>query len=71
MWACAMDHQETALLLYQWNSAALSVQNAAGQLPLDLARRHVGSKLAEQLESMEAARISCNSQHMVHVCLLL
>ncbi|XP_014665005.1 PREDICTED: calmodulin-binding transcription activator 1-like [Priapulus caudatus] len=64
MWACALDHKDTALLLYQWNSAALSVQNAAGLLPLDAARGHASSRLADQLESMEVARVSCNSQHM-------
>ncbi|XP_046678847.1 calmodulin-binding transcription activator 1 isoform X1 [Homalodisca vitripennis] len=52
MWACLRGHTQTALLLYQWNSTALSVTNSQRQSPLDLARANRHHGLVEQLRAV-------------------
>uniref|UniRef100_A0A8D0H433 Uncharacterized protein n=1 Tax=Sphenodon punctatus TaxID=8508 RepID=A0A8D0H433_SPHPU len=53
MWACALGHLEAALLLYGWNSHALSIPDSLGRLPLTVARSRGHVKLATCLEELQ------------------
>lgn len=53
MWACALGHTETALILYQWDPQALAIPDSLGRLPLNIARSRGHTRLAELLEQLQ------------------
>lgn len=53
MWACALGHKETALLLYHWFPSALHVCDSLGRLPVDVAKSRGHTMLADCLERLE------------------
>ncbi|XP_072041017.1 calmodulin-binding transcription activator 2-like isoform X2 [Amphiura filiformis] len=53
MWACALGHKESALLLYHWFPAALRVCDSLGRLPVDMAKSRGHTVLADCLERLE------------------
>ena len=53
MWACALGHKESALLLYHWFPAALHVCDSLGRLPVDVAKSRGHTVLADCLERLE------------------
>jgi len=54
MWACALGHAETALVLHQWDPRALNIPDSLGRLPLTIARSRGHTRLAELLEQLTA-----------------
>ncbi|XP_076358099.1 calmodulin-binding transcription activator 2-like isoform X3 [Tachypleus tridentatus] len=61
LWACAKGHKEVALLLYQWNSLALKIQDSSGGDPLTVAKQKGHIELSDQIEHLEQARHSQDS----------
>ncbi|GIY74983.1 calmodulin-binding transcription activator 1 [Caerostris darwini] len=53
MWACALGFTDVALLLYQWNRAAIKVSNNRGVTPLSVATERGHEVLVDQLEKLE------------------
>lgn len=53
MWACALGFTEVALLLYQWNKAAIKVHNNRGLTPISIAAERGYHDLCEQIEKLE------------------
>uniref|UniRef100_A0A8C8VGS8 Calmodulin-binding transcription activator 1 n=1 Tax=Pelusios castaneus TaxID=367368 RepID=A0A8C8VGS8_9SAUR len=53
MWACALGHLDTALLLYRWDGRALSIPDSLGRLPLAVARSRGHVTLAGRLEDLQ------------------
>ncbi|XP_051786373.1 calmodulin-binding transcription activator 1-like isoform X6 [Erpetoichthys calabaricus] len=53
MWACALGHLETAVVLYKWDRRALSIPDSLGRMPLAIARSRGHTKLAECLEQLQ------------------
>ncbi|XP_068172245.1 calmodulin-binding transcription activator 1-like isoform X1 [Antennarius striatus] len=53
MWACALGHNEAALVLYQWDPRALAIPDSLGRLPLNIARSRGHTRLAELLEQLQ------------------
>lgn len=53
MWACALGFTEVALLLYQWNKAAVKVSNNRGIAPLAIASERGNNDVVEQIEKFE------------------
>ncbi|XP_063965197.1 calmodulin-binding transcription activator 1-like [Lytechinus pictus] len=49
MWACALGHMESALLLYRWRPHCLKMSDSLGRLPLDVAKSRGHTSLAESL----------------------
>ncbi|XP_071488745.1 calmodulin-binding transcription activator 1-like, partial [Diadema antillarum] len=49
MWACALGHLESALLLYRWRPHCLKISDSIGRLPLDVAKSRGHASLAEGL----------------------
>ncbi|XP_043933027.1 calmodulin-binding transcription activator 2 isoform X2 [Protopterus annectens] len=58
MWACALGHLEAAVILYRWNSQALTIPDSLGRLPLNVARSRGHVRLATCLEELQ--RQDCN-----------
>ncbi|KAF8794629.1 Calmodulin-binding transcription activator 1 like protein [Argiope bruennichi] len=56
MWACALGFTDVALLLYQWNRAAIKVSNNRGVTPLSVAAERGHDMLVEQLEKLECSQ---------------
>ncbi|CAL1269615.1 unnamed protein product [Larinioides sclopetarius] len=56
MWACALGFTDVALLLYQWNRAAIKVSNNRGVTPLSVAAERGHDMLVEQLEKLERSQ---------------
>ncbi|XP_022090427.1 calmodulin-binding transcription activator 2-like isoform X2 [Acanthaster planci] len=53
MWAAALGHKETAMLLYVWSPQALHVCDSMGRLPIDMAKSRGHTALAECLQHLE------------------
>uniref|UniRef100_A0A3B4B275 Calmodulin-binding transcription activator 1 n=1 Tax=Periophthalmus magnuspinnatus TaxID=409849 RepID=A0A3B4B275_9GOBI len=70
MWACALGHTDSALLLYHWDHRALSIPDSLGRLPLTIARSRGHTHLAELLEqtppSTSSASSSSGTQRPAH-----
>ena len=49
MWACALGHMESALLLYRWRPHCLKMSDSLGRLPLDVAKSRGHTSLADSL----------------------
>ncbi|GFY40286.1 calmodulin-binding transcription activator 2 [Trichonephila inaurata madagascariensis] len=60
MWACALGFTDVALLLYQWNRAAIKVSNNRGVTPLSIASERGHEMLVDQLEKLEHSQ----TQHL-------
>ncbi|GFV24831.1 calmodulin-binding transcription activator 1 [Trichonephila clavipes] len=60
MWACALGFTDVALLLYQWNRAAIKVSNNRGVTPLSVASERGHEMLVDQLEKLEHSQ----TQHL-------
>ncbi|KAF4527200.1 hypothetical protein B566_EDAN006127 [Ephemera danica] len=56
MWACSKGHKDTALMLYQWNHAALNVHNSQQQSALDCALQGPLPAIATEIQRLEASR---------------
>ncbi|GIY61020.1 calmodulin-binding transcription activator 1 [Caerostris extrusa] len=56
MWACALGFTDVALLLYQWNRAAIKVSNNRGVTPLSVATERGHEVLVDQLEKLELSQ---------------
>nr|XP_006816559.1 PREDICTED: calmodulin-binding transcription activator 1-like [Saccoglossus kowalevskii] len=66
MWACALGHCETALLLYQWNSHALSISDSIGRIPIQVSKSRGHVLLSEHLESLQKERLDSVSMGTVN-----
>ncbi|XP_038076882.1 calmodulin-binding transcription activator 1-like isoform X2 [Patiria miniata] len=53
MWAAALGHKETAMLLFVWSPQALHVCDSLGRLPIDMAKSRGHTALAECLQHLE------------------
>ena len=49
MWACALGHVESALLLYRWRPQCLKMSDSLGRFPLDVAKSRGHTPLANAL----------------------
>lgn len=56
MWACALGFTDVALLLYQWNRAAIKVSNHHGATPLTVASQRGHEVLVDQLDKLECSQ---------------
>ncbi|XP_070562188.1 LOW QUALITY PROTEIN: calmodulin-binding transcription activator 2-like [Ptychodera flava] len=65
MWACALGHCETALLLYHWQSQALSIPDYNCRLPDQVAKSRGHVSLAEQLERLKNERLESISMETI------
>ncbi|XP_076850645.1 LOW QUALITY PROTEIN: calmodulin-binding transcription activator 2-like, partial [Brachyhypopomus gauderio] len=63
MWACALGHQSSAVLLYQWNSEALWIPDSLGRLPLAVARSRGHTRLAHCLEDLHTHTLDSPPLH--------
>ncbi|XP_071039433.1 calmodulin-binding transcription activator 2 isoform X4 [Parasteatoda tepidariorum] len=61
MWACALGFSDVALLLYQWNRAAIKVTNNRGVTPLTVASERGHESLVDQIEKLEWFKITVRS----------
>ncbi|KAJ0068981.1 hypothetical protein NL108_015757 [Boleophthalmus pectinirostris] len=66
MWACALGHTDSALLLYQWDHRALSIPDSLGRLPLTIARSRGHTHLAELLEQLQTPPSTPSTQRPAH-----
>ncbi|XP_067828399.1 calmodulin-binding transcription activator 2-like [Heptranchias perlo] len=64
MWACALGHTEAAVILYGWNSQALSIPDSLGRLPLNVARSRGHVRLAIRLEELQKQDVQAQGNLM-------
>ncbi|XP_077997994.1 calmodulin-binding transcription activator 1-like [Glandiceps talaboti] len=57
MWACALGHCDTTLLLYHWSSQALNIPDSNCRLPVQVAKSRGHVSLADQLELLQRKRL--------------